>query len=75
MIGYPKGDDALSVTKGVVSRVLITDERSGHVCHIQIDAAINSGNSGGPVFGMNGAVLGVAVATLMQSENIGNPFW
>ena len=40
---------------------------------IQIDAAINSGNSGGPVFDQNGHVVGVAFSGLQKSaaEGIG----
>ena len=35
---------------------------------IQIDAAINSGNSGGPVFDQNGRVVGVAFSGLQKSS-------
>ena len=45
------GGDNLSVTKGVVSRVCMQDYDHSleYLLTIQIDAAINSGNSGGPV--------------------------
>jgi len=40
-VGYPMGDDSMSVTRGVVSRVVVDNPRSGVVCQIQIDAALN----------------------------------
>jgi hypothetical protein len=41
------------------------------VLRIQIDAAMNSGNSGGPVFDQSGRVAGVASAVLRRASNIG----
>lgn len=43
-VGFPQGGTQISVTRGVVSRI---DVNSQYVLRIQIDAAINSGNSGG----------------------------
>jgi hypothetical protein len=72
VIGYPTGGDNISVTKGVVSRIEETYYSHGayRLLAIQIDAAINSGNSGGPVF-MGENVIGVAFETLVNADNIG----
>ncbi len=45
--GYPQGGDSLSITKGIVSRVVMTRyaHSSNKLLGIQIDAAINPGNS------------------------------
>ncbi|VEU34121.1 unnamed protein product [Pseudo-nitzschia multistriata] len=75
VLGYPTGGDSLSVTKGVVSRIEATEyaQCSGsHLLAIQIDAAINGGNSGGPVVdAATGRVVGVAFQALEHAENIG----
>ena len=57
-IGHPHGLD-FSVSKGIVSH---TDRRSritSYVRSIQSTAAINKGNSGGPLINMEGNVVGV----------------
>ena len=86
MVGYPTGGDALSVTQGVVSRVEQLKYVQGctRQLAIQIDAAINAGNSGGPVMmieqrqpgegsssGSERCVVGVAFQGLEGAENIG----
>lgn len=74
VLGYPTGGDSLSVTKGVVSRIEATEyaQCSGStLLAIQIDAAINGGNSGGPVVDAAGRVVGVAFQSLNEAENIG----
>ena len=70
--GYPLGGDKLSTTQGIVSRM----EHSTYTLTNrkfligQTDAAINSGNSGGPVVS-KGKVAGVAFAGLNSADNIG----
>ena len=75
-VGYPTGGDNLSVTKGVVSRVDMEDEndpwRSRLV--VQIDAAVNPGNSGGPALSLDGRCLGVAYESLKDGAKF-LPTW
>lgn len=60
-IGSPFGFEN-SVTAGVVSatgRTLPDDTNSSYVPFIQTDAAVNPGNSGGPLFNVDGQVIGI----------------
>ena len=69
--GYPTGGTSLSITKGIVSRIEFTPYNfpvSG--LRIQIDAAINAGNSGGPAVAGD-KMIGLAFSRLGGSENIG----
>ena len=75
VVGYPIGGDTISVTSGVVSRIEVTSYVHGsrELLGIQIDAAINSGNSGGPVFDREGRCCGIAFQSYDAdaAENIG----
>lgn len=75
VVGYPIGGDTMSVTSGVVSRIEVTSYVHGasELLGIQIDAAINSGNSGGPAFNARGDCVGIAFQSLKHedAENIG----
>lgn len=66
VIGAPKGLDQ-TVTKGIISN--LSREHMGNT-YIQVDAAINQGNSGGPVFNMNGAVVGMVTLKDRSSDGI-----
>ncbi len=70
--GFPEGGDGLSLTKGIVSRIEVTEYAHSrmNLLGLQIDAAVNAGNSGGPVI-MDGKIVGVAMQTLKKAENIG----
>ena len=62
--GFPFGDglsSSVKVTKGIVSSL---SGFGDNYANIQIDAAIQPGNSGGPIFDRNGNVIGVAVARM-----------
>ena len=72
VLGYPIGGERLSVTQGVLSRIEMTPYSQSQRLLLagQIDAAINSGNSGGPVV-RGGKLMGVAFQSLDEGENIG----
>lgn len=60
-IGSPLGDFKNSVTEGIVSALhrSISDSNVYREDLIQTDAAINHGNSGGPLIDVNGQVIGI----------------
>jgi serine protease Do len=57
-IGEPFGLEE-TATAGIVSAKGRTLPGDGYVPFIQTDAAVNPGNSGGPLFDSNGAVVGI----------------
>jgi serine protease Do len=65
-IGSPFGMEN-SVTAGIVSATLrqLPDER--YQAFIQTDVAVNPGNSGGPLFNLNGEVVGINSQIYSQS--------
>lgn len=70
-IGNPLGELTFTLTGGLVSakdRSVTTSD--GTVMNmIQTDTAINSGNSGGPLFDQYGQVVGIVSAKLSNSNN------
>jgi len=71
--GYPKGGNEISITQGIISRIDQTSyTHSGFdLLALQIDAAINAGNSGGPALNEEGEIVGIAMQAMNRSENIG----
>ena len=64
-VGNPLGELQFSMTTGHISaldRTITTDESSVPINMFQIDAAVNSGNSGGPVYNDAGQVIGIVTA-------------
>ena len=62
--GYPYGEifsNTIKVTKGIVSAIRGIGDDSGQ---FQLDAAVQPGNSGGPIYDENGNIVGVVVAQL-----------
>jgi len=57
-MGSPFGFEN-SVTAGIVSAKSRSLPDSGYVPFIQTDVAVNPGNSGGPLFNLNGEVIGI----------------
>lgn len=69
-IGNPYGIGQ-SIMIGIVSAQKRRIPGSGYPPLIQIDAAMNLGNSGGPLFNMNGEVIGINTILLWKSQGIG----
>lgn len=70
-IGSPVGLDH-TVTLGIISAVGRTMvDVNGNINFIQTDAAINVGNSGGPLLNLKGEVIGINTAVRTDAQNIG----
>ena len=72
-IGNPFGLGG-TVTSGIVSARNRSLGLARYEDFIQTDASINQGNSGGPLFNMDGDVIGINTAILGQSGSIGIGF-
>jgi S1-C subfamily serine protease len=62
--GYPFGDafsDTIKVTTGIVSATRGAGDDSGQ---FQLDAAVQPGNSGGPIYDSSGNIVGVVISQL-----------
>ena len=73
-IGNPFGDLVYTMTDGIVSaldRVVSVEGKS--ISTFQFSAAVNSGNSGGPIYNTDGEVLGIVTAKVVRGnvEGIG----
>lgn len=65
VMGFPMGGEALSTTSGVISRSEWADIGEGgeNGMRVQVDAAVNFGNSGGPAF-VDGKLAGLVFSGL-----------
>lgn len=66
-IGAPK-DMPFTMTKGIISAL---NRKIDGNSYIQIDASVNSGNSGGPLLSEEGKFLGVITLKAVDAEGIG----
>lgn len=72
-IGYPIGGNTISTTTGIVSRIEYKNyawNPWSNLLAIQIDAAINSGNSGGAILNKDNKIVGIAMMKLTSADNI-----
>ncbi len=79
VIGFPHGGTSASVTRGICSRLELTNYleldsvlpvfgRVSRLLCVQVDAAINPGNSGGPALNAKKEIIGVSFASMVGSE-------
>ena len=73
-VGNPFGDLVYTMTDGIVSavdRVVSVEGKS--IRTFQFSAAVNSGNSGGPIYNSDGEVIGIVTAKVVRGnvEGIG----
>lgn len=64
-VGNPLGELTYTMTTGTISaldRRITTDASGTTINMFQLDAAVNSGNSGGPVYNASGEVIGIVTA-------------
>lgn len=71
-IGSPLGDFKNSVTTGVISALNRTVSGDAPAGLIQTDAAINHGNSGGPLVNLQGQVIGINTLVVRASSSTGD---
>ena len=74
-VGNPLGELDYTMTKGIISALdrVINVDSTTRINMFQIDAAVNSGNSGGPVYNSRGEVIGIVTAkySLTGVEGLG----
>jgi S1-C subfamily serine protease len=69
--GYPMGGTGISVTGGIISRIEFSPYYYNTAgLRIQVDAALNPGNSGGPAISDN-KIIGIVFSGIRQADNIG----
>ena len=69
-VGNPLGELEFSMSTGHVSALnrVISTEGADNISMFQLDAAVNPGNSGGPVYNTKGQVVGVVTAKYSDTD-------
>ena len=67
VMGYPLDSSTTQITRGIVSSVSRYSQWNAWV--VQTDAPVNPGNSGGPLFTMDGKVTGIVTSKVEQTED------
>ncbi|MCX7997774.1 MAG: trypsin-like peptidase domain-containing protein [Leptospiraceae bacterium] len=67
VLGFPYGMP-FTVTEGIISS---TKQILGGQAYIQTDAAVNPGNSGGPIVNMKGEIIGITTSKFQNADNMG----
>ena len=65
--GHPFGLK-YTATQGIVSNI---EEEKNDIVYIQHDAALNPGNSGGPLINENGEIIGINTFVIQNGNNVG----
>ncbi|MGK2848736.1 MAG: S1C family serine protease [Minisyncoccota bacterium] len=68
-MGFPGDGIMVSITKGIISALTIDAYNNNQ--YFQIDAALNPGNSGGPLLDSCGNVVGINTLSMRNAENMG----
>jgi hypothetical protein len=66
-LGFPLGVDSLRASQGIISGLQFSSSNDRQ--EIQTDAAINQGNSGGPLLLMDGTIAGINTYLIRQSNS------
>ena len=69
LVNLNRGNPDITVTGGTISS-LMKDEH-GQLVSLKLDGALHPGNSGGPLVDEQGRLIGIAVAKLSITDNIG----
>jgi len=66
-LGFPLGVNSLRISQGIISGLQFSSSNDRQ--EIQTDAAINQGNSGGPLLLMDGTIAGINTYHIRQSNS------
>ncbi len=69
-VGHPLGLE-YSVTQGIVSNTMYRRKEADNIHYFQHDAALNPGNSGGPLINPSGQVIGLNTFIMRDGDNMG----